>query len=99
MEDILAIIFLFGGGTLVLLAISPVGKAVADRIRFGKQERLPPPVDEGVYEELDRLRIEMNEVHERLDFTERLLTEARNAAPAEGTVTPERSAHSGGGST
>ena len=33
MEDILAIIFLFGGGTLGLLAFSPVGKAIAERIR------------------------------------------------------------------
>lgn len=75
MEDILAITFLFGGGSLFLLAISPVGKAIADRIRFGQQARPTQPLDEGVYDELDRLRIEMNEVHERLDFAERLLAE------------------------
>ena len=32
-EGIFAIVFLFGGGTLFLLSISPIGKAVADRIR------------------------------------------------------------------
>ena len=32
-EGILAITFIFGGGSLFLLAISPVGKALADRIR------------------------------------------------------------------
>ena len=37
MEDILAIIFLFGGGTLVILSFSPLGKALAERIRQGKQ--------------------------------------------------------------
>lgn len=75
MEDILAITFIFGGGSLFLLAISPVGKALADRIRFGQQSLPTPPLDEGVYDELDRLRVEMNEVHERLDFAERLLAE------------------------
>ncbi len=75
MEDILAITFLFGGGSLFLLAISPVGKAVADRIRFGRQALPSQQLDEGVYDELDRLRVEMNEVHERLDFAERLLAE------------------------
>ena len=33
MEGILAIIFIFGGGTLFLLATSPIGKAIAERIR------------------------------------------------------------------
>lgn len=33
MEGILAITFIFGGGTLFLLSISPVGKAIAERIR------------------------------------------------------------------
>ena len=36
-EGVLAITFIFGGGTLFLLAISPVGKALADRIRHGAQ--------------------------------------------------------------
>ena len=35
MEDILAIVFIFGGGSLFLLAISPIGKAIAERIRGG----------------------------------------------------------------
>lgn len=85
MEDILAITFIFGGGSLFLLAISPVGKAIADRIRFGQQALPTQPLDEGVYDELDRLRVEMNEVHERLDFAERLLASNDNAktAPSE----------------
>jgi len=83
LEEILAITFIFGGGTLFLLAVSPVGKAIADRIRFGRQALPAPSIDEGVYDELDRLRAEMNEVHERLDFAERLLASAEN-----GTTTP-----------
>jgi len=74
-EDILAIIFLFGGGTLVVLSFSPIGKALAERVRFGKQPLPAPEVDDALYDEVDRLRLEMNEVHERLDFAERLLAE------------------------
>lgn len=78
MEDILAIILIFGGGTAVLLSFSPIGKALAERIRHGKQMLPPPEADPAVYEELDLLRREMVEVQERLDFAERLLTENRD---------------------
>jgi hypothetical protein len=77
MEDILAIIFIFGGGTSVLLAFSPIGKAFAERIRFGKQPVPALDPDPALYDELDRVRAELNEIHERLDFAERLLTEGR----------------------
>ncbi len=75
MEDILAIIFIFGGGTLAVIAYSPVGKALAARIRGetpGAMTALQG-TDPAVLEELDRLRAELSEVHERLDFTERLV--------------------------
>ena len=39
MEDILAIVLIFGGSTAVLLAFSPIGRALADRIRH--RDRLP----------------------------------------------------------
>ena len=77
-ESILAIIFLFGGGTVVALAYSPVGKAFTDRIRHGKQ---PQGVDSAVYEELDALRADVTELQERVDFAERML--------AKGTGEPE----------
>lgn len=78
MEEILAIILIFGGGTLLALAHSPIGKALAARIRG----ELPPGAgaDPAVLDELDRLRQEMTEVQERLDFAERLL--ASRAEPA-----------------
>jgi len=77
MEDILAVTFIFGGGTAVLLAFSPVGKALADRIR-GRGVVLQDPE---VIEDLNALRQEVADLHERLDFSERLLAERR--------VTPE----------
>ncbi|MDH4131854.1 MAG: hypothetical protein OEW17_08465 [Gemmatimonadota bacterium] len=77
MEDILAILLIFGGGTAVAISFSPVGRAIADRIRH----RAPlPEQDPAVYEELERLRAEMIEVHERLDFTERLLARGSDQA-------------------
>jgi hypothetical protein len=73
MEDILAIIFIFGGGTAVLLSFSPVGKAIAERIRHGKMPLQAPDPDPALYDEIDRMRAELNELHERVDFTERML--------------------------
>lgn len=77
MEEILAIIFIFGGGTTVLLSFSPLGKALAERIRHGKQPLAALDPDPALYDELDRVRAELSEIHERLDFAERLLTDGR----------------------
>lgn len=79
MEDILAIIFIFGGGTAVLLSFSPVGKALAERIRHGKMPLQAPDPDPALYDELDRMRAELNELHERVDFTERMLARGSDA--------------------
>jgi len=73
MEDVLAIIFIFGGGSLVLLSFSPIGKAWADRIR-GRSLVVQDPE---VLEDINQLRQEVAELHERLDFSERLLAERR----------------------
>ncbi len=75
MEGVLAITFIFGGGTLFLLSISPIGKAYAERIRAKTHELAPP--DPQVLAELDDLRSQLSELHERVDFTERLLAERR----------------------
>ncbi len=82
MEDILAITFIFGGGSLFLLAISPVGRAIADRIRGtgGESNEVIERVKESqlaVLEEVDALRQELTDVQERLDFAERMLAQQR----------------------
>lgn len=77
MEDILALLLIFGGGTLIAISFSPVGKAIADRIRGHSSER---DTDPAVYEELERMRGEMAELQERVDFTERLLARSRDQA-------------------
>lgn len=83
MEDILAIILIFGGFTAFMLSISPVGKAVAYRIRSGdpgSKEALDKLRESqvAVLEELDQVRQELAEVQERVDFTERLLARQRD---------------------
>jgi len=79
-EDILAIVFIFGGGSAFLLAISPIGRAIADRIRGSGA-----PVEGGadverireaqmaVLDEVYQLRQEVTDLQERLDFAERML--------------------------
>ena len=78
MEDILAVVFLFGGGTLFLLSISPIGRAFADRIRArgqGGGDVRSELVEhkEALERELEAVRREVAELAERVDFTERLL--------------------------
>jgi hypothetical protein len=82
-EGVLAIVFIFGGGTLFLLAISPIGKAVAERIR-GKGTADGAEVraelaehKDAIGQELEAVRHEVAELAERLDFAERLLAQKR----------------------
>jgi len=76
-ESVLAIVFIFGGGTLAALSFSPIGRAVADRIR-GKTSG-QPGMDAAIMEELERLRQQVAELGERVDFAERLLTQSRES--------------------
>lgn len=71
MEGVLAITFIFGGGTLFLLSVSPVGRALAERIRGQVQ----PAQDPELLADVDALRHEVAELHERVDFAERLLAQ------------------------
>jgi hypothetical protein len=80
MEGVLAITFIFGGGTLFLLSLSPVGKAFAERLR---RHGVAEP-DPEILAELDTLRHEMTELQERMDFTERLLAQQREPERLEG---------------
>ncbi len=72
MEDILAIVLNYRGGTAVLLAFSPIGRALADRLRHRDGQ---PGLDPAVHDELARLREDVTELQERLEFTERMLAQ------------------------
>lgn len=71
MEGIFAITLIFGGATLFLLSISPIGRALADRVRG----RAQPVQDPELLAEVDALRQEVADLHERVDFAERVLLE------------------------
>ena len=79
MEGILAITFIFGGGTLFLLSISPVGRAIAERIRSQGAVQIQDPE---LLAEVDALRRDVSELQERVDFTERLLLQQQERPPA-----------------
>jgi hypothetical protein len=74
MEGMLAITFIFGGGTAFLLAISPIGRAIAERIRA---HGAVPMQDPELLAEVDALRRDVSELQERVDFTERLLAQSQ----------------------
>jgi hypothetical protein len=88
-EGILAIVLIFGGGTLWLLSLSPVGKALAERIRApaapgaagaaGDVRGELEAVRAELLSEVQQLRTEVSELNERLDFAERLLAKGRDA--------------------
>lgn len=68
------------GGLAFLLAYSPMGRALAERMRGGRRRDDLPEM----LMEMDELRAEVSELHERIEFMERLITE-RAAVPE---VTP-----------
>lgn len=70
MEGVAFIVIVFGGGILFALSKTEIGHAIADRIR-GPQ--LLAGTDPALLEEVERLRQEVSELHERVDFTERML--------------------------
>jgi hypothetical protein len=76
MEAVLAFI-VFGGGVTFLLSISPIGKAIADRIRG---RGAVPMTDPELLAELDTLRHDLAELQERVDFTERVLAQSQERA-------------------
>jgi Skp family chaperone for outer membrane proteins len=83
-EDILAIVFLFGGGTIAAMAFSPIGRALADRIRgkAANAEGLTAELAdhrEQTASEIANLQQQVGELAERLDFAERMLSKQKDA--------------------
>jgi len=72
---------LITGLTILGVAFSPVGRALAHRIMHGKP---PKPIEPGADPRVDdlsgevaALREQLEQAQERIDFTERLLAQAR----------------------
>ena len=80
MEDVLALmipIVAVGGFFAWMLALSPVGKAYAERLRGHKSPAGEGEGQEQLLESVEQLRREVAELAERVDFTERLLGQQR----------------------
>jgi hypothetical protein len=73
-EEAVVAVFFFTGTFLVL---RPLAAALAKRIGGEAHPSHPPEVDEAVQSELQRLRDDVDQLAERLDFTERLLAKQR----------------------
>lgn len=89
MEGILAITFIFGGGALWLLALSPVGRALAARIQGrapGSEEtrKRVEALEQWMSQEFESIHRELVEVQERVDFAERLLAQRRSSGELPG---------------
>lgn len=80
---VIAIIMLFGGAASVGISFSPIGRAIAARIRGDGAH--PSGPDPEVLSEIESLRHELSEVQERLDFTERMLAHREPAKLPEST--------------
>jgi hypothetical protein len=72
LEPVIAIIAISVG--LAKIFRGPIGVALADRLRGG-----PPAADTALVAEVEQVRGRLAEVEERLDFAERLLSQAREA--------------------
>lgn len=73
-SPVLPMIAFFLSAAAVLILRGPLGKAMAERIS-GRARSTGTDVKE-LRDELDEVRGELAAVHERLDFTERLLARA-----------------------
>jgi hypothetical protein len=76
MQGALFIVIVFGGGMLFALSKTEIGKALADRIRG---RTAAGGHDPALVEEVERLRQDVSELQERVDFAERLLARVREA--------------------
>jgi hypothetical protein len=77
MEDILAIVMVFGTGMLGIIAFSPIGRAIAERLRGQSAPAVPSEELEDIRAHLQSLSEQVSELAERQDFSERLLAQTR----------------------
>lgn len=72
MADFAFVVLALGSAVTVLLAFSPIGRALGDRIRHRGG---PVELDPVARDELARLRDDLAELQERMEFTERVLAQ------------------------
>ena len=74
--------YIITGVVILGVAFSPLGRAVGHRIMHGKAPRLPQEVEDPRVDDLSgevaALREQLEATQDRLDFTERMLSQARD---------------------
>ena len=90
MEDILAIVMVFGTGMVGLIAFSPIGKAIAERLRGRHADALPSEEIDDLRAQIGSMQEQLSELAERQDFAERLLAQQRE----KGAIGPAKEAAS-----
>ena len=86
MEDIIAIVMVFGTGMVAVVAFSPIGRAIADRLRGKHGDTLPAEELDDLRAHLQSVQEQVSELAERQDFAERLLAQQRE----KGAIGPAR---------
>ena len=69
-----------GGFFAWMISLSPLGKAIAERLMHGPRPAEGGPEHVELAETVEELRREVAELAERLDFTERLLGQQQQAS-------------------
>jgi hypothetical protein len=74
--------YLLTGAVILGVAYSPIARAIGHRIMHGKPARLAEGAEDPRVEDLSgevaALREQLETMHERVDFTERLLAQAKD---------------------
>ena len=77
MEDIIAIIAVFGTGMVAVVAFSPIGRAIADRLRGRDAHAISNEEVDEMRAQLQGMQEQLSELAERQDFTERVIAQQR----------------------
>jgi hypothetical protein len=75
--EVLVPIAFFATVGAIFISRSEIGRAIAHRIRGVKGDEEVRAELADLRREMDQVRAELAEAHDRLDFTERLLSQAR----------------------
>src|SRR4051812_2870230 len=85
-----------GGFFAWMISLSPLGKALAERLLHGPRSGGSGPEQVELADTVDELRREVAELAERVDFTERLLgrqNAAESVGKAKGVTLPAETGH------
>lgn len=84
MGEVFAIIMVFGTGMIGVIAFSPIGRAIAERLRGKDANALPSEELDDMRAHLQSMQEQLSELAERQDFSERLIAQAKEKGTLSG---------------